>query len=356
MRIALVGLPESGKTTLFRLLTAAGPGSLRPHEDRLGVTRVSDERLDRLSVLFTPKKTTPIAHEVIDPAAPFPDAGSREAKESKADRDADTGLRSADLLLVVLRTFSDPAVPHPAGSIDPERDRARIEEEMVLSDLVLVDARLERIGKLEKVGKKSEAPGEKALLHRLHAHLESGQAIRELELGREEAKAVKGFGFLSRKPLLLVYNTGDAELPAGMLPAPAPGRASIWIAARSEAEISELPAEEREDFRSALGLGEPGLARLILAAQEVLGLVTFFTAGPPEVRAWQVPAGSNAVEAAGKIHTDLARGFIRCEAVPWDRLLEAGSWAGARERGWMRTEGREYAVREGDVLHVLFKV
>ncbi len=353
MRAALIGLPESGKTTLFQILTATELTAAHRHEDQLGVVRVPDPRLERLSTLVKPKKTTPIAHEIVDPAAPFPETGPREGR---AEKDPYTTLRTADLLVAVVRAFADPSVPHAAGSVDAERDRRRIEEELVLADLVLVDTRLERIEKLEKVGKKSELPGERTLLQHLHRALDQGRAIRTAELSRDEAKAIRGYGFLSHKPLLVVVNAGEGEVAGASLPSPGPGFAAVAMAGRAELEVSRLPAAERPAFREALGLGEPAFDAVVGAAERLLGLVTFFTVGPPEVRAWQVGPSTPMVEAAGKIHTDLARGFIRAEVIPWDRFLEAGSLGHARERGWVRTEGREAVVAEGDVLHVLFKV
>jgi GTP-binding protein YchF len=353
VRAALVGFPACGKTTLFQILTATEAPAAHRHEDQLGIARVADARLDRLSDLVKPKKTTPVAHEIVDPAAPFPDVGPAEAR---GDKDAYTVLRSADLLIAVVRAFADPAVAHPSGSVDAERDRTRIEEELVLADLVLVDTRLERIEKLEKVGKKTELPGERIRLQHLHQALDRGEAIRTLELSRDEAKAIRGYGFLSHKPLLMVYNVGEGEGSGAALPAARPGFAAVALAARAELEVSRLPADERVAFREALGLAAPAFDTVIAAAERLLGLVTFFTAGPPEARAWQVGPGASLVDAAGKIHTDLARGFIRAEVISWDKLLEAGSLAHARDRGWLRTEGRDSPVAEGDVLHVLFKV
>ena len=351
MRAALIGFPRSGKTTMFQVLTENPQAPARRQEDAVGMARVRDPRLDRLDQHFHPKKTTPVSHEIVDPASPFPRVGSRE---ETGDKDPYPALRAADLLVLVLRAFDDPSVPHPSGSVDPERDRSQIEEELVLSDLVLVDTRLERIEKMERIGKKGENPVERPLLVKLHAALEAGKPIRSLELSREEEKTLRGFGFLSHKPILAVYNHGEGEAPA--LPQATGGFAAVALPARAEWEVLGLPEEERSSFRAELGIEPGGGERVMRAAEELVGLLTFFTAGAPEVKAWQVPTGSSIVEAAGKIHSDLARGFIRAEVVPWERLLEAGTWAQAREKGWMRTEGREYRVQEGDSLLVLFKV
>ena len=353
MKAALVGLPASGKTTLFQILTGTELSAAHRHEDQLGVVRLPDPRLERLSALFQAKKTTPLAHEIVDPAAAFPDPTQREGR---AEKDPYTVLRASDVLLAVVRVFDDPAVPHPSGGVDASRDLDGIGQELALADLVLVDTRLERIAKLERIGKKMELPGEKARLRRLHAALEDGHALRTLALSRDEEKAIRGYGLLSHKPLLAIYNTGAPPGGPPALPPASHDFAALALPLRDELEVARLPEDERPAFREALGLGEPAFAAVIAAAHRLLGLVTFFTAGPPEARAWQVGPGEDVVEAAGKIHTDLARGFIRAEVLGWDKLLETGSWAHARERGWMRTEGRGYAVAEGDVLHVLFKV
>jgi ribosome-binding ATPase YchF (GTP1/OBG family) len=351
VRAALIGFRQSGKTTMFQVLTENPEALARRQEDAVGMARVRDPRLDKLDQLFHPKKTTPVAHEIVDPQSPFPRVSGRE---EAGDKDPYPALRAADLLVLVLRAFDDPSVPPHAGSVDPERDRAQIEEELVLSDLVLVDTRLERVEKLEKIGRKSENPLERPLLQELHQALEAGKPIRSLELSREEEKTLRGFGFLSHKPVLAVYNHGEGAAP--VLPPAANGFAAVALPARAEWEVLGLPQEERSAFRAELGIEAGGGERVMRAAEELVGLLTFFTAGPPEVKAWQVPVGSSVVDAAGKIHSDLARGFIRAEVVPWERLLEAGTWSQAREKGFMRTEGREYRVQEGDSLLVLFKV
>jgi ribosome-binding ATPase YchF (GTP1/OBG family) len=237
--------------------------------------------------------------------------------------------------------------------VDPARDLARVEEELVLSDHVLVETRLERIDKLERVGKKPESANEKVLLTRLRGVLEEGEAIRSAGLSLEEEKSIRGYGFLSHKPLLAVWNAGEGE--SVTLPADRTGFTSVSIHGRTELDLLPLPEDERAAFRSELGVAEPGVEAFLRAAHRLLGLLTFFTAGPPEVKAWQVPLGSNAVDAAGKIHSDIARGFIRCEVVTAEDLLETRAWGQAREKGRMRTEGREYRVQDGDCLHVLFK-
>lgn len=350
MKAALVGLPQSGRTTLFQIFTGAADAPASRQEDALGLVRVPDARLERLSDLMQPKKKTAAAHELIDPAIAFPRAGGRERK---GEGDPFIALRTCDLLVCAVRAFGDPSVPHAAGSVDPARDLARVEEELVLSDHVLIETRLERIDKLEKVGKKPESAGEKGLLERLRAALEGGGAIRAMGLSADEEKAIRGYGFLSHKPLIAVWNAGEGE--AAMLHGDRPSFTSVAVYGRTELDLLALPADERAAFRAELGVAVPGVDVFLRAAHRLLGLVTFFTAGAPEVKAWQIPLGASAVDAAGKIHSDLARGFIRCEVVTAGDLLEAGTWGQARERGRMRTEGREYRVQDGDCLLVLFK-
>jgi GTP-binding protein YchF len=349
VKLGLIGLPQSGKTTLFQILTESPtPFSGKP-ENRLGIARIRDDRLRKLCAVVGAKKATPAHFDVVDPARAFPAPGPRQRKGEPDPNDA---LSNADALVLVVRAFANDTVAHPAGSIDPERDRSQVFDELVLSDLVVVEGRLERIEKLEKVGKRPDSPREKPLLVRLKQALEAGTPLREVELSDEEDKTIRGYSLLSRLPLLVVYNVGEGQeiTPAGGDPM----TAGIQLPARAELEVSRLPVEERPAFRELFSISEAGLDKLLHSATELLELLTFFTAGPPEARAWHLPRGGTALQAAGKVHTDMARGFIRAEVVSCDHLIEAGSWAAARERGWFRTEGRDHEVEDGDVLHILF--
>ena len=347
MKIGLIGLPQSGKTTLFQILTQTDAPVTGKIEDRMGVVRIPDDRLDRLHDLYDPKKTTPASFEVVDPAFGFPPVGGRP---KSGDKDPYAAIRNADALLAVVRAFANDAVPHSDGSVDAGRDAQAIEEELVLTDLVHLDARLEKIAKQEKVGKK-ELAAEKPLLEKLHEHLQEGTPLREVELSLDDEKKVRGYSFLSRKPLVVVYNTGEeGEAPED---APKVNREVAALPAKAELEVMRLPEEERGPFRELFSISESGLDTLLGAAGRALHLIVFFTAGPPEVRAWHLQTGGNAVDAAGKIHTDIAKGFIRAEVVRWDQLLEAQTLGATRDKGWLRTEGRDYVVQDGDVLHIL---
>ena len=347
MKLGLIGLPQSGKTTLFEILTSQPPASGRP-ENRIGTARILDGRLDRLVELYHPKKITAATLEVVDPATPFPPLSPR-AKGGEADPYAP--LRLADALALVIRAFENDAVPHPFTTIDPARDLAKAEEELILLDQVAVESRLEKIGKMEKVGRKSETGAERPVLQGLLEWLESGRPLRSMSWSDEDERALRTYTFLSRLPLVVVFNVGEGT-PA-VLPGPPPGAVAVTLPARAECEVIRLPEAERAGFRELFQIPESGLETLLRAAQQALDLLSFFTAGPPEVRAWHLRRGSSAVDAAGKIHTDLARGFVRAEVMPYEQLLEAGSWSGGRERGWLRTEGREYVVQDGDVLVIL---
>lgn len=365
MQIAIVGLPASGKTTVFNTLTrghaeTGGYGGMTLH---VGVVKVPDERLDRLAEIFHPKKIVHADVTYVDlPAPPASTEGRVGAEELPAEHLA--RLRESDALLHVVRAFDDPAVPHPAGSIDPARDLEALDLELVLADLAILDRRLERLQASGRHGTPAEREAnerEEAILHRLKAVLEAGRPIRDAGLAPDEARAIRGFRFLTEKPVLVLLNVGEADLPrAGEAVAGVEaryGHAQTTVAALSakiEMELGELEPQEAAAFMAELGIGESGLARVIRLSYALLGLISFLTAGPDEVRAWPIPDGWTAVEAAGAIHTDLAKGFIRAEVVPYDDLVALGSTAEARRHGRLRAEGRSYVVRDGDVIEILF--
>ena len=348
MKLGLIGLPQSGKTALFEILTSQPPPVSGRPENRMGTARILDGRLDQLVELYRPKKITPATLEVVDPATPFPPLGPRVRG---ADVDPYGPLRAADALALVVRVFENEAVPHPLASIDPVRDLAKAEEELTLTDLVQIESRLEKMERLEKIGRKAETGAERPVLERLGEWLEGGQPLRSMSWSADEQRALRGYSFLSRLPLVVVFNLGEGTPPA--LPSPPPGAVAVSLPARAECEVVRLPEGERAGFRELFQISESGLETLLRAAQEALDLLSFFTAGPPEVRAWHLRRGSRAVDAAGKIHTDLARGFVRAEVMTHEQLLAAGSWSAGRERGWLRTEGRDYEVKDGDVLVIL---
>jgi GTP-binding protein YchF len=352
MQTGIIGLPQVGKTTLFKILTKAHLDTRASQAaTHIGVARVPEKRLEQLAALFKPKKITYATVEYVDVGG----LASEKARESASL----VQLREVDALAHVVRVFENPAVPHPAGSADPMRDAENLDLELMLADLDQVTRRLERLDKDLKKKKDPVLEQEQAAIHRCRIALEAGQPLRELEFTPDEAKKIAGFKFLSQRPMLYVLNLGDED--AGDLDtagekhglgklAGKPNTVVVPICGRIEAELAELGDAEAAELLTAYGLKSPGLDRVIQATYKLLGLTSFFTAGEPEVRAWTIHRGMTAQKAAGVIHTDIERGFIKAEVVRWDQLLEAGSWAAARERAWLRLEGKDYVVQEGDVI------
>jgi GTP-binding protein YchF len=365
VQIAIVGLAAAGKTTVFNTLTrgtvqTGGYGGLELH---VGTVKVPDERLDRLAAIFHPKKVVHADVTYVDlPAPPASSEGRVGAEELPAEHLA--RLREADALIHVVRAFEDPAVPHASGSVDPMRDLEQLDLEFTIADLALVERRLERLRGSGRHGTPAEREAnerEEAILGRLKPALESGVPIRDVELDPDEQKVIRGFRFLTEKPVLVLLNVGEDDLPSAPTLVERIGGAYAHrhamvdaLSARIEMELEELDPEEAAGFMEALGLSESSLDRVIRLSYRLLGLISFLTAGPDEVRAWPIPEGATAVDAAGTIHTDLARGFIRAEVVPFEDLVELGSTAEARRHGRLRSEGRTYPVHDGDVIEVLF--
>ncbi len=345
-RVGILGLPQSGKTTVFEiLLQGAGlTGSAAAARDVVGVVRVPDERVDRLAALFQPKKTTWTQIQFVDSAA----AG--QARAAGKGTDLFAGVRTCDALTAVVRDFENAAVP-VQGGVDPARDLRTLEAELLLNDLAIVETRLERIAKELRIGKKQNE-AEHTLLDRCRGLLEAERPLRAETFDAEEEKILRGFQLLTRKPLLVVYNQDEHSTRTP--PAAGSNALAVTLRAHAEREIVALPREERDAFRSELGVVEDGLSLVIRACYTLLGLISFFTVGPDEVRAWTIRRGETAVDAAGEIHSDLARGFIRAETVHWEKLLDAGSLAKAREKAWLRLEGRDYEVQDGDCLEIRF--
>ncbi len=349
MQTGIIGLPQVGKTTLFRILTKAnieGKGGQATH---VGVAKVPEPRLKELATLYNPKKITYATVQYVDLGG----------MQKEKNRDALAPLRDVDTIAHVLRVFDDPSVPHSEGSIDPVRDATNLELELILADHDQISRRLERV---EKDLKKKSEPiliSEKNVLEKCKAHLEAEKPLRELVLTPEERKPIAGFLFLSQRPMLFVLNLGDDEaanldtaIERHKLSAlqGRPNTGVVAICGRLEAELAEMEEKEAAEMLASYGLKEPGLNRLIRATYDLMGLISFFTAGEPEVRAWTIHKGSTAVKAAGAIHSDIEKGFIRAEVVRWDDLLAAGSLGAAREKAQVRLEGREYIVQEGDVI------
>jgi GTP-binding protein YchF len=354
VRLGIIGFPGSGKTTLFNLLTGAEASVAQPPgRGRLnvGVVRVPDDRVTRLAVLFQPRKTVYASVEVVDLAG-F-DRGERAT--------LDVGeLRQADALLHVVRAFPSPAL---GAAPLPAREVQALEEELVLADLEIVERRLQKLGPGLKRKPTDAERREHALLARVQRPLEEGVSLRAQELTAEEGRLLRGFQFLSQKPILHCLNLAEDGV-AGRAKVLSeldevgkrPGTLVGWVSAAVEGEVAALAPEEQRSFLDALGLPEPALHRVIRDAYTLLGLASFFTVGEDEVRAWTVPAGAAAVEAAGAIHSDIARGFIRAEVIGWAELLEIGSLAEARKHALLRLEGKDYPVQDGEVCHFRFNV
>ncbi len=352
MEISLCGLPRSGKTTLWSILTGTALPEGGKVETRRGIAKVPDARLDRMVPLFKPKKTTHATVTYVDPAPMEKGAG-------KADNPLLAPLRTADALLLVLRAWDDPSDPHPDGSVDPARDLSLIETEFLLADLDVAQRRLERLEAVIKKAGKDEDKREHEILTRAVQKLEKEVPLRAA-LSEDELRAVRSYAFLTAKPLLVAVNLDEdraGELGQGpeafglQSLIGRPGAEFVALSAKIEREIASLSAEDAAAFRADLGIAEPALDRLIRASYHLLGYISFLTVGEDECRTWSIRAGTPARGAAGAVHSDIEKGFIRAEVVPWDKLLEAGSLAAAREKAWLRLEGKEYVVQDGDVVH-----
>jgi GTP-binding protein YchF len=357
MKIGLVGLPKSGKTTLFNLLTGSSVATSRYDAGRAelhtGIARVPDPRVDRLAELFKPRKTTFATFEVVDLAGiEKGDRGGLEAKE----------FRNADALLHVVRAFPDDT----RGAPDPLRDVLDLELTLVLADLEVVERRLERLEASIKKQRKDAEVREQELLGRLRTALEAETPLRAVAMTPDEARLVRGFTFLSQKPILHLVNVEEGAIAAGGQVAERYGLTDVaarpqtrvgWVSAVIEAEIARLEGDEQQAFLADLGLDEPAINRVLRECFALLGLISFFTTGEDEVRAWPIPAGTRAQDAAGTVHSDIARGFIRAEVNGYDELVAvAGSFAELRARGQLRLEGKDYVVLDGEVCHFRFNV
>jgi hypothetical protein len=359
--IAIVGLQSSGKTTL---LTALAAGHLPQHgsagEPLVAAVKVPDERLERLAALVAARKTTHLELRLLD----FPSLSTgRKGPPAQL-----LGLLSTvDLIVHVVRAFRDESVPHPLESVDPARDITALELELALADLGIIERRIDRLTvEMRSLAAGARGPQEReaVLLRRLKEALEAEKPVRAIGLGSEEKALLAGFNLITAKPLLLLLNIDEVDLGRAEdierdLEARfgGPGTSVIAVAVRAEAEVSELAPDEAEEFRRELALPQqPVGARLLQQAVSLLGLITFYTMAPQDTHAWSVPAGTPAVKAAGRIHSDIERGFIRAEVIGWQDLLAAGSHAEAKRRGLQRLEGKTYEVRDGDVINVLFNV
>jgi GTP-binding protein YchF len=362
MDLGIIGFQRSGKTTIFNAVTkghaqtgAYGAG-VQPN---IGVVKVPDDRLERLAKIFNPKKFTLADIRYIDfPGEAF-SSGQGPSPQFLAQ------LARCDALIHVVRAFHDETVPHPQVTIDPARDASAMDLELAFADAAFIEKRLERIEaemRSVKAGERDAAERQVALLTRLKSGLESDAPLRAQTLDDEEARSLVNYQFLTDKPLLVVLNIdeGDAARARGIeteFAARTGAQTAVAaISGKIESELAQMSDDESVEFRNDLGITEPGLDRMIRMSYELTGLISFFTVGPDECRAWNVKAGATAPVAAGKIHTDLERGFIRAEVVRWDELLAGGSMAEARKHGHLRQEGKTYVVQDGDCLNILFNV
>jgi GTP-binding protein YchF len=362
LKAGIVGLPNVGKSTLFNALVANAQAQAANFpfctiEPNTGVVAVPDERLRQLSDLSRSKEIIPTRVEFVDIAGLVKGASQGEGLGNKFL----ANIREVDAIVHVVRCFEDGDVIHVSGSVDPGRDAEVINLELGLADLSQIEKRRERLKKQLRTSK--EAQQEEAALARLQAALEAGAAARSVALSPEEEALVKPLGLLTAKPIIYASNVNEDDLAGGNSLMAAvrelaarEGAAAVAISAQVEAELIALPEEERQEFLEGLGVSEGGLRSLIRATYDLLGLRTYFTTGEKETRAWTIRAGMTAPQAAGVIHSDFERGFIRAQTIGCTQLLEAGSLAEARNRGWLRSEGKEYVVAEGDVMEFLFNV
>lgn len=344
MRTGIIGLPYVGKTSLFKILTKIQPAGGQ-REAQLGVVKVPDERLDKLADFLHPAKLTHVSVEYVDVAALSPEA----LKEASTL----TTLRQVDAFAHVVQAFQEP--------IHVLDDIKRLEFDFIVSDLDQVEKRLQRLEKEVKLKKAPENEAEYALLQKVKTQLESELPLRSLDLNPEDKKRLRGFRFLSEKPMLIVVNLNENDLSALESVgekyqlneiASIPNTGLTAICGKMEAELAEMSDADAAEFLAGFGLKESGMIRLIRKTYELLGLISFFTVGEDECRAWTITRGSRALEAAGTIHTDLAKHFIRAEVIGWEDLLQAGSEANARAKGKIRLEGKDYVVQDGDILHI----
>jgi ribosome-binding ATPase len=361
LRAALIGFGSSGKSTLFQLMTSARETGRAAHgkgEATVGISKVPDARLEKLAVMYNPRKKTPATVEFTDLAMPGGAGGAQALVDVAA-------YKNADALVHVLRAFQDPSVPHPTGSVNPAGDAQAMEDELILADLGVVERRLERLEKDLKKSRTADLERERDVLLQCKTALEGGRPLRALDLKGDDLKRLRGYQFLSAKPLLIVINLDESQLGDGGIEraaavtglAPFLSRAAtaaVAVCGKIELEIGQLDAADAAAFLADLGLAESGLNRVIRASYDLLGYISFLTSGEDECRAWSIPRGTPAQLAAGEIHSDIQRGFIRAEVVSYDHLMARGSMAACKDHGEVRLEGKEYIVQDGDIINFRF--
>ncbi len=363
MQIGIIGLPNSSKTTIFNALTRGhveitgfSSGKLEVHT---AMVEVPDPRVPVLSKMFKPRKTIFARVQYNDIAGLTRGIGEKGGMDGNLLNQ----IVQNDALLHVVRAFQDPNVPHIENTIDPQRDLEILDTELILSDLAVVERRLERLhASLTKGGgnpaERELWHKEQALLQRFKPQLEDGKPLRDLPLSHDELRMMKNLALVTAKPLLVLLNTGDRAIadPNEIVKYTRHNTVLATIQGKLEMELAQMSPEDAQEFLKEYGISEPGLAKIIRLSYKLLGLHSFFTVGEDEVRAWTIPVGANAVDAAGTIHTDLARGFIRAEVISYDDLMKAGDMVEARKHGLLRLEGKDYIVQDGDILNIRFNV
>jgi GTP-binding protein YchF len=363
VKIAIIGIPKSGKTTIFNALTKAKAEvatyspSLTPN---MGIARVPDSRLALLENIFHPDKTIPAEVSYVDIA------GSPKALTSQAGIGGEflNYLTTADALLQVVRVFEDEKLPHPEGSLDPKRDIATLDLELAFSDLAIVERRLDRLEaslKGAKIPEREQHSKEQVLLQKIKARLEEDIPIRQQDLSQDELRALSNYQFLTAKPMLIVLNIGEEQIPKASLleneiSSLHPQFAVVALCGKLEMELSQLDESEAREFRQAMGLTTPALDQVIHLSHQLLGLISFFTTASAELKAWTIPSATAAPKAAGKVHSDMERGFIKAEVISYSDLERCGNVAEARKRGLLRMEGKHYIIQDGDIVTFLFHV
>lgn len=366
MNIGIIGLPNSGKTTLFNALSSSNVEvtsyAKTDGEINVAVLSVYDNRIEKLSNIFKPQKTTYAQIECLD----LPGLPKGSVAEGKKITEFLAKAREVDALIHIIRAFKDGSVPHPAGSIDPIRDEDDLSSEILLSDLMIVEKRIERIEKEMKKGENRQLlQKEKEVMERFKKALEAGVPIREVEISDDEEKMIRGYRFLTQKPQVIVLNVeedeigkkGKKEFEEKLLKKySGKNLCVVETSAKIEMELTSMSEEDASIFLDELNIDEPARDKIINACYSLLGLISFITVGEDEVRAWTIPAGTKAVDAAGAIHSDISRGFIKAEVISYDDFIEAGSIAEARRKGLFRLEGKNYIVQDGDIMNFKFNV